>query len=83
MVEATDGRGFTLEALPALWVVAQVFRKDFDGAPTLPACVRDPIQFSHTARSELVGDLVWAESGSFRERHTVPRNVLSSPRRVG
>ena len=83
VVQAADGLGFALEAFPALRVVCEVFGKDLDGYRAVQTSVGGSIHLAHTTCANLRRDFVWAKSGSFRERHTAPRYVLSYSRRAG
>ena len=83
VVQAADSFGFALEPFTQISAVGKMFGKDLDGNGTVQTGVGGAIHLSHTARAQLIADLVRTESGSFRERHTAPRRVLSYPRKAG
>ena len=72
VVEGGDGVGFLLEALEAVGVRGDVVREDLEGdvapEPGVPRAVDRP----HAAGPEKLGDLVRPETGSGRERHSLP-----------
>ncbi len=60
VVQAADGFGFALEAFTQTGVAGELFGQDFDGDGAIQARVDGGVHLSHTARTELVGDFVWA-----------------------
>ena len=60
VVQAADGLSFALESFTQIRAVGQMLREDFDRNRAVEASVGGAIHFSHTARTELVGDFVWA-----------------------
>ena len=61
MIQAGDGFGLALEALPAHRIVREMRRKNLDGDRTVQARVQRPINLAHSARAERRDNFVGAE----------------------
>jgi hypothetical protein len=62
VIQRSQRLRFTLEALPHLGIRRPMLWKYFDGDDALQSRVRRFVDFAHSTGSDLVEDLVWAET---------------------